>query len=210
MAKLLKLRTTPPPQLSKATLFLGLALLSFALVVASSWMSDWPPKEADMAGSAMFAFWGTVIAEVSRRSLMHGTTYLKIDTARGTLTYIDDRFERETIALVDVGELAINDHKLTATGLPGRVLFSSPLLLDVEQRRIKLERIVGEALIRQLLSLDAPDDGGAYRDDPALAYRARQLIPNLVRRREVLDAIGEEAAPLRRAIDSSPDRDQNV
>ena len=206
MAKLLKLRTTPAPQFAKATLFLGLALVSIAIVAMIDGVRNWPPKEGDMAASAMFTFWGTVIAEASRRSLMHGATYLKIDTARGTLTYILDRLERETIALVDVGELSLNDHKLTAAGLPGRVLFSSPLLLDVEQRRMKLERIIGEAQIRQLLSLDAPDDGGAYRDDPALAYRARQLIPNLVRLREVLDALGDDArvAAIRKAIDSPP------
>ena len=72
--------------------------------------------------------------------------------------------------------------------------------------RVQLERIIGEAQMRQLLSLDAPD-GGAYRDDPTLAFRARQLIPNLVRLREVLDAMGEEAAQLRRAIDRARDED---
>ena len=147
----------------------------------------------------------------SRRSLKYGATHLRIDTARGTLTYVLDRLEQETIALVDLGELAVDDHELRAANLPNRVLFTSPLLLDVEQRRVMLERIIGQAQIRQLLSLDAPD-GGAYRDDPALAFRARQLIPNLVRLREVLDELGDDprVVAIRTAIDSSPGRDRNV
>lgn len=209
---MLKLRTTPPPGFAKATLVLGIGLVGFAVMVMIGSLGDWPPKEGDMAGSAMFAFWGTVIAETSRRSLMYGATHLRIDTARGTLTYVLDRLDQETIALVDLGALVVTDHELTAEHLPKRVLFSSPLLLDVEQRRIKLERIIGAAQIRQLLSLDAPDDGGAYRNDPELAFRARQLIPNLVRLREVLDALGNDprVVAIRTAIDSSPGRDQNV
>jgi hypothetical protein len=212
MGKVLKLRTTPPPSFSRVTLVVGLGMLAFAVFVMIESISRWPPNEGDMAGSAMFAFWGTVIAEVSRRSLAHGTTYLRIDRARDTLTYVDDRVEQETIALVDLGELHVDDHKLRAATLPDRVLFCSPLLLDVEQRRVQLERIIGQAQIRQLLSLDAPD-GGAYRDDPELAFHARQLIPNLVRLREVLDLLGSQDArvvALRRAIDSSPDRDRSA
>lgn len=208
MANVLKLRTTPAPAFAKATLVLGIGMVGFAVMIMIDSVSDWPPKEGDMAGAAMFAFWGSVIGETSRRSLEHGTTYLQIDRGRGTLTYIDDRIERETIALVDLGELTISDHALRAANLD-RVLFKAPELLPVEQRRVQLERIVGEAQIRQLLSLDAPDDG-AYRDDPALAFRARQLIPNLVRLREVLDVIGADAAPIRKAIDNSPDPDQSV
>ena len=160
-----------------------------------------------MAAAAMISFWGVVIAEVSRRSIKHGASYLRI--ARGTLTVVVNRLEHETIKLTDLGELTVEGHRLRAAGLSGRVLFSSPLLLDVEQRRVQLERIVGEAQIRELLTLDAPADG-AFRDDPALAFRARQLIPNLVRLREVLDAIGPEADAIRRAIDTSTDRDRSV
>lgn len=208
---MLKLRTTPPPAVAKVTLVLGFAMVAFALVVMVGSVGDWPPKEADMAASAMFAFWGTVIGEASRRSLKYGRTHLRIDRARGTLTYVEERLDRETIALVDLGALIVDDHALRAASLPKRVLFSSPLLLDVEQRRVQLERIIGEAQIRQLLSLDAPDEG-AYRDDPTLAFRARQLIPNLVRLREVLDALGDDprVVAIRTAIDSSPGRDQNV
>jgi hypothetical protein len=202
----LRLRTTPPPAFAKVTIVLGFAMVAFAVLVMVDGLSDWPPKEGDMAGAAMFAFWGTVIGEASRRSLSYGRTHLRIDRARGTLTYVEERLDRGTIALVDVGELAVVDHDLRAANLPNRVLFSSPLLLDVEQRRVQLERMIGEAQIRQLLSLDAPDEG-AFRDDPTLAFRARQLIPNLVRLREVLDAIGDDAAPIRRAIDRSRDRD---
>lgn len=187
------------------TLVLGFAMVAFAVLVMAGSLNDWPPKEDDMAASAMFAFWGTVIGEASRRSLAYGRTHLRIDRARGTLTYVEDRLDRETIALVELGELTVVDHDLRAPNL-NRVLFASPLLLDVQQRRVQLERIVGEAQIRQLLTLDAPD-GGAYRDDPTLAFRARQLIPNLVRLREVLDAMGEEAAQLRRAIDRARDED---
>jgi hypothetical protein len=204
----LKLRTTPPPAIAKVTFVLGFAMVAFAVIVMVSSLRRWPPKEGDMAASALFAFWGVVIGETSRRSLAYGRTHLRIDRVRGTLTYVEDRLERETIALVDLGELTVDDHDLRAANL-NRVLFASPILLDVQQRRVQLERMIGEVQIRQLLTLDAPNDG-AYRDDPTLAFRARQLIPNLVRLREVLDAIGEEAAPIRRAIDSSLDRDQNV
>lgn len=202
---MLKLRTTPPPTIAKVTIVLGFAMVAFAVIVMASSLRRWPPKEGDMAASALFAFWGAVIAETSRRSLAYDRTHLRIDRARGTLTYVEDRLDRETIALVDLGELAVDDHDLRAAHL-NRVLFSSPLLLDVQQRRVQLERIVGEAQIRQLLMLDAPNDG-AYRDDPTLAFRARQRIPNLVRLREVLDAMGEEAAPIRRALDRARDQD---
>jgi hypothetical protein len=201
----LKLRTTPPPAVAKVTLVLGFAMVAFAVLVMAGSLTSWPPKEDDMAASAMFAFWGVVIGEASRRSLAHGRTHLRIDRARGTLTFVEDRLDRETIALVELGELTVVDHDLRAANL-NRLLFASPLLLDVQQRRVQLERIIGEAQMRQLLSLDAPD-GGAYRDDPTLAFRARQLIPNLVRLREVLDAMGEEAAPIRRAIDRARDDD---
>lgn len=209
---MLKLRTTPAPQLAKATLCLGFALVSIAIVAMLDSIRNWPPKEADMAASAMLTFWGIVIAEVSRRSIRYGASHLAIDTARGEVTFVEDHRYRGTTALVELGELSITDDKLTAANAPERVLFRSPRLVEVEQRRGKLERIIGEAQIRQLLSLDAPDDGGAYRDDPALAYRARQLIPNLARLREVLEALGDDprVAAIRTAIDSSPQRDHNV
>ena len=186
-------------------------MVAFAVIVMVDSVDNWPPKEGDMAGAAMFAFWGIVIGEASRRSLKHGRTYLRIDRARGTLTYVEERLDRETIALAELGELFVDDHKLRATNLPGRVLFAAPLLLDVEQRRMRLERMIGMAQIRLLLSLDAPDDG-VYRDDPTLAFKARQLIPNLVRLREVLDALGGDprVVALRTAIDSSRGRDQSV
>ena len=186
-------------------------MVAFAVMVMVDSLGRWPPKEDDMAASAMFAFWGVVIGEASRRRLKHGRTYLRIDQSRGTLTYVEERLDRETIALAELGDLVVDDHELRAANLRNRVLFSSPLLLDVEQRRVQLERLIGMAQIRLLLSLDAPDDG-IYRDDPAFAFRARPLIPNLVRLREVLDMLGHDprVVAMRTAIDSSPDRDPNA
>jgi hypothetical protein len=147
----LKLRTTPPPAIAKVTFVLGFAMVAFAVIVMVSSLRRWPPKEGDMAASALFAFWGVVIGETSRRSLAYGRTHLRIDRVRGTLTYVEDRLERETIALVDLGELTVVDHDLRAANL-NRVLFTSPLLLDVQQRRVQLERIVGEDGAGELLA----------------------------------------------------------
>ena len=193
------------------TLALGFFMVTFAVIVMVLALRDWPPKEQDMAAAAMFTFWGVVIFVVSLRSLRHGRTYLRIDQERGTLTYVEEHLERETIAIIDLGELYVDDHKLRAANLPNRVLFASPLLLDVEQQRARLERLVGMAQIRLLLSLDAPDEG-VYRDDPTLAFKAQQLIPNLVRLREVLAALGGDprVVALWTAIDRSLDRDRNV
>lgn len=187
----IKLRARPASNALKMFAIIGWCLALFGLWAFVETIGRW--KEEDLAAATMFTFWGLVIGVVCTQSWRFGSTHLRVDLGRGTATFVEDRLDRVTVPLVELGEVAIEAHKgqwytLTASGMPKRVLFQSGNRLQVEMRRVRIEQLVGEALIRQLIAHDAPHDG-AFRDDPALVFRAKQLVPNDVRLLEVLDRL---------------------
>lgn len=190
----MKLRASPVPALAKLALVLGPAMIAFGVwAFVQSGLID--QDEEGLAAGGMFTFWGIVIAVAGVRSKRHGATYVEIDEERGMIAFIENRVRQGTVPLHEIGELQVatvqGEHRLAASALPNAVLFRADVLLPVEQRRVRLERLRDAQLIRQVLLTDAPSDG-AYRDDPDLAFRVRKAVPDRVRLDEVLAELQKE------------------